>query len=179
MGKVKEKLTQVGAWVWEHKKWFIIVGVGAVVVVVGVKKREAIKDLIASLNKSGGATDAAEQVAETTKAVLTPAEVLEHRTGVMLTPTKLGNKVGASAQEINKRIVAAELAERLPCGEYILTKKGKLFAQKGLTVRPWGYTAPLMEYDEAVLELIYTPEELAKIAERKRFIQEIAKKTSA
>ena len=25
MGKVKEKLTQVGAWVWEHKKWFIIV----------------------------------------------------------------------------------------------------------------------------------------------------------
>lgn len=179
MGKVKEKLTQAGTWVWEHKKWIAIVGIGTVVVIVGLKKRDTIKELLTALTKGGAAVDSAEQVTEATNAVLIPAEVLKHRTGVMLTPTKLGDMVGASAQEINKRIVAAELAERLPCGEYILTEKGKMFAQKGLTVRPWGYTAPLMEYDEAVLELIFTPDELAKIAERKRFIQELSKKKSA
>ena len=49
----------------------------------------------------------------------------------MLTATKLGGKVGVSNREINRRLVDAGLAVRLPCGEYILTEQGKLMGESG------------------------------------------------
>ena len=38
---------------------------------------------------------------------------------------------------------------------------------------------PLVQWDEAVLQLIFTPEELTAIAERQKHIQEILSKTTA
>ena len=107
-----------------------------------------------------------------------PADVLKHRTGIILTATKLGGKVGVSNREINRRLVDAGLAVRLPCGEYILTEQGKLMGESGLKVTRWNYTVPLVQWDEAVLEIIFTPEELAAVTERRKHIQEILSKAS-
>lgn len=97
----------------------------------------------------------------------------------MLTATKLGGKVGVSNREINKRLVAAGLAVRLPCGDYVLTENGKLLGESGLKVTPWNYTVQLIQWDEAVLGIIFTPEELTAIADRQKRIQEILNKTTA
>ncbi len=50
--------------------------------------------------------------------------------------------------------------------------------ESGLKVTRWNYTVPLVQWDEAVLEIIFTPEELAAVTERRKHIQEILSKAS-
>ena len=143
-----------------------------------VKNRDGIKELLRYHPKNRlAAKSAVNTIAEECE-VSIPADVLKHRTGIMLTATKLGGKVGVSNREINRRLVDAGLAVRLPCGEYILTEQGKLMGESGLKVTPWNYTVPLVQWDEAVLEIIFTPEELAAVTERRKHIQEILSKAS-
>lgn len=97
----------------------------------------------------------------------------------MLTATKLGSKVGVSNREINRRLVNANLAIRLPCGEYKLTDTGELLGEISTKVTPWEKTVPLVQWDEAVLEIIFSPEELTDIAKRQQHIQEILNQASA
>lgn len=177
--KVKEKAAKVGTWIWEHKKWVILAVATTTGVILVVKKRTAIKDFFQSLHiEQLTAKSAVNAIAEENVPSL-PGDVLNHRTGNMLTATKLGGKVGVSNREINKRLVDAGLAIRLPCGDYILTENGKLLAESGLKVTPWNYTAPLIQWDEAVLEIIFTPDELTAIVDRQKSIQEILSKTTA
>ena len=176
--KIRQKLSKTGAWVWEHKKWVIVALVTTAGVILVVKNRDGIKELLRYHPKNRlAAKSAVNTIAEECE-VSIPADVLKHRTGIMLTATKLGGKVGVSNREINRRLVDAGLAVRLPCGEYILTEQGKLLGESGLKVTRWNYTVPLVQWDEAVLEIIFTPEELAAVTERRKHIQEILSKAS-
>ena len=177
--KIKENVTKAGAWIWEHKKWVVLAVATTTGVILLVKKRTAIKDFFQSLHiEKLTAKSAVSEIAEENVPSI-PCDALSHRTGNMLTATKLGGKVGVSNREINKRLVDAGLAIRLPCGDYILTENGKLLAESGLKVTPWNYTAPLIQWDEAVLEIIFTPDELTAIVDRQKSIQEILSKTTA
>ena len=44
-------------------------------------------------------------------------ELWSHLSGEKLTPSKLGDRVMMSPQQINKRLVSHNLQTRLPCGE--------------------------------------------------------------
>lgn len=177
--KIKENVTKAGAWIWEHKKWVVLAVATTTGVILLVKKRTAIKDFFQSLHiEKLTAKSAVSEIAEENVPSI-PCDALSHRTGNMLTATKLGGKVGVSNREINKRLVAAGLAVRLPCGDYVLTENGKLLGESGLKVTPWNYTAQLIQWDEAVLDIIFTPEELTAIADRQKRIQEILNKTTA
>lgn len=177
--KIKEKITKAGAWIWEHKKWVVLTVVTTAGVILVVKKRTAIKELFQSLHIEELTAKSAVNAITEENVPSIPDDVLNHRTGKMLTATKLGGKVGVSNREINKRLVAAGLAVRLPCGDYVLTENGKLLGESGLKVTPWNYTAQLIQWDEAVLDIIFTPEELTAIADRQKRIQEILNKTTA
>lgn len=177
--KVKEKAAKVGTWIWEHKKWVVLAVATTTGVILLVKKRTAIKDFFQSLHiEKLIAKSAVSEIAEENVPSI-PCDALSHRTGNMLTATKLGGKVGVSNREINKRLVAAGLAVRLPCGDYVLTENGKLLGESGLKVTPWNYTAQLIQWDEVVLDIIFTPEELTAIADRQKRIQQILNKTTA
>lgn len=177
--KIKENVTKAGAWIWKHKKWVVLAVATTAGVILLVKKRTVIKDFFQSIHiEKLTAKSAVSEVAEENVPSI-PCDALNHRTGNMLTATKLGGKVGVSNREINKRLVAAGLAVRLPCGDYVLTENGKLLGESGLKVTPWNYTAQLIQWDEAVLDIIFTPEELTAIADRQKRIQEILNKTTA
>ena len=82
-------------------------------------------------------------------------------TGEKLTATGLGLVANCSNQAINKRIVQAGLAEKLPSGVYTLTETGKLYGEYTAKARPWGATFTNIEWDKAILDIIFTREELA------------------
>lgn len=83
-------------------------------------------------------------------------------TGNELTATKLGHKVGCSAQEINKRIVDKRLAIKLPNGQYELTEFGKAFGKHKNKTRSSGYQFSNIEWEEEILKFLFTPEELSE-----------------
>ena len=177
--KTKEKLTKPGEWILEHKKWIVLAVATTAGVIWVVKKREAIKELFQSFSKDKLITEPVVNMIPKENVPFIPTDILKHRTGKMHTATKLGSKVGVSNREINRRLVNAGLTLRLPCGDYILTENGKLLGETGLKVTPWNYTVPLVQWDEAVLEIIFTPEELAAIVEHQQHIQKILSKTTA
>ena len=177
--KVKEKLKKAGRWVWDHKKWITIAITTTAGVIILVRKRNAIKDFLQALAKNDFIVASFENTLEEKELPSIPSEVLAHRTGEMLTATKLGSKVGVSNREINRRLVNANLAIRLPCGEYKLTDTGELLGEISTKVTPWEKTVPLVQWDEAVLEIIFSPEELTDIAKRQQHIQEILNQASA
>lgn len=177
--KIKETLTKTGAWIWEHKKWVVLAVATTAGVILVVKKKDAIKELLQSFSKDKLIAEPVVNMKPEERVPLIPADVVKHRTGEMFTATKLGSKVGVSNREINRRLVNAGLITRLPSGDYILTENGKLLGEAGLKVTPWNYTVLLIQWDEAVLEIIFTPEELAAIAERKQHIEKILSKTTA
>ena len=167
--KVREKAAKGGAWIWEHKKWVVLAVATTTGVILLVKKRTAIKDFFQSLHiEKLTAKSAVSEIAEENVPSI-PCDVLSHRTGKMLTATQLGDNAGISNQKINKRLVDAGLCVRLPCGEYALTETGEQIGRIEHIVRPWNKTVPLVQWDEAVLQLIFTPEELNNIAERQKY----------
>ena len=96
--------------------------------------------------------------------------------GEKLTPSKLGDRVMMSPQQINKRLVSQGLQIRLPCGEYVMTDLGKKFGESTLKTRSHGHTFSNIEWDSRVLEIIFTPGEMQNIADRKSHIADILSK---
>lgn len=160
--ELKEKLTQARTWAWKHRKGIIIAVTGTAGMIFLVRKRSAIKELLRSLGMEASAIEPIVTSLAEKKISAIPVDVLDHRTGVMLTATKLGNKVGVSNREINRRLIDAGLLHRLPCGECILTDDGKLLGEVSLKVTSWNKTVRRIQWDEAVLNIIFGPEELVK-----------------
>lgn len=177
-------------WIKEHKKQLIIAGVSIATIVgiiLAIKNRESILRLWTSLKKAiektpeirpSVNTEIAAAVAspEATKAVASikiSSDILDNLTGNKLTATGLGDKVWCSAKAINKMLVSSGLAERLPCGEYSLTETGKLLGEHTIKTTRGGYTFSNIEWDEKVLELIFSPKELREITEKQLHTREI------
>lgn len=118
---------------------------------------------ISSLRHRKAATAVKETVVPTI-----PKDVLDNLTGNKLTARALGDKTGCTAQEINKRICTAGLAVKHPCGGYIMTEAGRLLGEETVKTTKYDYTFSNIEWDEEILELLFSKEELLEIAAKRK-----------
>ena len=170
--KEKEKFV---SWVKAHKMELIIAGVTVMGTFLVVKNWDSIKSFIRFSGTAMPELVTAQAVLEEAVAPAISSDILDNLTGNMLTARALGNKVLCSAQAINKRIVAAGLATRLPCGEYAMTEAGRILGRSTWKTTSAGHSFSNIEWDEKILEVIFSPEELMSIAaDRERMRQILA-----
>jgi len=162
-------------WVKEHKTELIIIGVTAVGTVLVVKNWDLFKGVFKSPNSKSISSPTINNKAVVEKAIVPviPSDITDNLTGNMLTATKLGDKTSCSAQTINKRIVAAGLATKLPHEGYSLTEAGSLLGEHRNKTTRAGYPFTNIEWDEKILEIIFSAEELLEIADWQERVREI------
>lgn len=166
-------------WVKEHKTELIILGVTAVGTILVIKNWDSIKGVFKSSNSISTPIVKIQPVVEKVVVPVISSEILASLTGNKLTATELGNKVWCSAQAINKRIVAAGLATKLPYGEYSLTEAGRLLGKYTCKTTRAGYSFSNIEWDEKILEIIFNAEELLEIANKQKIAHEILSRYAA
>ncbi len=83
-------------------------------------------------------------------------------TGEYLTARDLGKKVLCSAQDINKRLEKAGLAERYGTS-LILTDKGKKFGKNVTKEKANGFVFSNIEWDKIVIDLLFSEDELNRV----------------
>lgn len=182
------KNNQFISWVKAHKTELIIAGVTVVGTVLVVKNWDTIKGLfkgtksvvpdivkIEPVAKEIGVPDIVkiEPVAKEIVVPIISNDILDNLTGNKLTARALGDKVWCSAQAINKRIVAAGLAVKLPSGEYMMTEAGRMLGEDTWKVTAAGHSFSNIEWDEKILEVIFSPEELLDIASKQELARQI------
>lgn len=160
---MKEKGSFI-SWVKNHKTELLIAGVTVVGTVLVVKNWDSIKDMFMSAEPIIPEIVEVEPAVNDTVVPILSSDILDNLTGNNLTARALGDKVWCSAQAINKRIVAAGLATRLPCGEYMMTEAGRMLGKDTWKTTAAGHSFSNIEWDEKVLEVIFSPEELREIA---------------
>ena len=104
--------------------------------------------------------------------------LIDNKTGSTLTAERLGQKIGVSNREVNRRLIEKGLAERIGDSLYP-TEAGKelgVFIDK--TTR-YGYSFSGLEWDECVANLIFTPEEFEAAAKRAEEVRKIMEGFSA
>ena len=166
-------------WVKEHKTELIIFGVTAVGTILVIKNWDSIKGVFKSSNSISTPVVKIETAVEKVVVPMISSEVLDNLTGNKLMATELGNKVWCSAQAINKKIVTAGLATKLPCGEYSLTEAGRLLGENTWKTTWAGHSFSNIEWDEKILEIIFNPEELLEIANKQKIAHEILSGSAA
>lgn len=164
---------KIAKWVKAHKTELIIAGVTIVGAVLVVKNIDAIRRMIKGTELIISDSIKNESTAEKIVVPVISKDILDNLTGNKLTARALGNKVWCSAQTINKRIVAAGLAQRHPCGEYIMTEAGRMFGKYTLKTTAAGHTFSNIEWDEKILEVIFSPEELLDIVAKQECAKQI------
>lgn len=160
-------------WVKVHKTELLIAGVTVVGTVLIIKNRDAIKGLFKVTECSIPDIVKIEPVAEEIVAPVISKDILDNLTGNQLTARALGDKVWCSAQAINKRIVATGLAVKLPCGEYMMTEAGRMLGKDTWKTTAAGHSFSNIEWDEKILEVIFSPEELLDIAAKQERARQI------
>ena len=159
-----EERKDLKRWIEEHEKELII---GGIIVIWGIGctiNRKTIGELF---KKAGPCVrKAVEEVPNVIQVTIPkiPDAILENLTGNMLTARELGYKVGCSAQVINKRLIEAGLVNKTAYGDYILTESGRLLGKDTWKTTGAGHSFSNIEWDEIVLEIILTPEEVLKIS---------------
>lgn len=156
-------------WVKQHKAQ---IGIGALVVVgsiagVSIAVKTGRMPRLGDARKSAG--KGAGSVVEAFKKASLPKVSL---TGVEKTATGLGNDLLLSSQQINKRLVSSGMMTKEPWG-YELTELGRLFGKDTVKVTRYGHTFSNIEWDEAVIPYLFTPDELAGIDAKKARIAQI------
>lgn len=160
-------------WVKAHKTELIIAGITVVGTVLVIKNRESIKEIFKSAESIVPDNVAIEPVAKEPIIPIISNDILDNLTGNNLTARALGDKVWCSAQEINKRIVATGLAVKLPCGEYMMTEAGRMLGKNTLKTTAAGHTFSNIEWDEKILEVIFSPKELLDIAAKQAHVKQL------
>lgn len=160
-------------WVKDHKTELIIAGITVVGTVRVVKKWDSIKGLLKATEPVIPESAKSEPVVEEIVFPLISSDILDNLTGNKLTARALGDKVWYSAQTINKRIVAAGLAVKLPCGEYMMTEAGRMLGKDTWKTTAAGHSFSNIEWDEKILEVIFSPEELLDIAAKQERARQI------
>lgn len=160
-------------WMRAHKTELLIAGVTVVGTVLIIKNRNAIKGLFKAAECAIPDIVKIEPVAEEIVVPIIPKDVLDNLTGNQLTARTLGDKVWCSAQAINKRIVAAGLAIKLPSGEYMMTEAGRMLGKDTWKTTAAGHSFSNIEWDEKILEVIFSPEELLDIAAKQERAKQI------
>lgn len=169
-------------WAKEHKTELIILGITIVGTVLIVKNWDTIKSLF---NPSKSVPKPDLVIEPIVKKVVVPRvpvvskDFIDNLTGIKCTATELGDKVWCSAQAINKRIVDAGLATKLPCGEYSLTEVGSLLGEKTKKTTRYGHAFSNIEWDAKVLEIIFSEAELLEIADKQKISLDILNRPAA
>lgn len=145
-------------WVRINKTKIIIVGVSAVGAVIAVSSRNSISKLFHQSTSAAIESSAIDKAIHNIPVPKIPNDILNNLTGEKMTARDLGNLVGCSAQQINKRIVSLGLATKQPCGEYLLTEAGRLLGKETLKTTSAGHTFSNIEWDKKVLDLIFNTE---------------------
>ena len=173
-------------WIKTHKRQLIIAGISvaiAVGIVVGIKNRSELARYIVKLKDivDGHAegTARAGTIHDVSEKVCTVGETAWEMTGNKLSTKELGNVLNQTSRGMNQRFIEKGLLERLPCGDLVLTEKGKLFGECTIKETPWGYSAPKFIWDESVKGLLFSEQELIDIAERQKFVSEIMRKAAS
>ena len=161
------------SWVKANKTELIIAGVTVVGTVLIVKNWDSIKGMFKVTEAVVPDIARMEPVAEEIVVPIISSDILENLTGNKLTARALGDKVWCSAQAINKRIVTSGLAVKLPCGEYMMTEAGRLLGKDTWKTTAAGHAFPNIEWDEKILEVIFSPEELLDIAAKQERARQI------
>lgn len=150
----------------KHKKEIFITIVVIAGAAVGGTVLAKNKDRIAEYFKNVDCTDVVTGVVPAVSEFLPGTEInreiLERKTGEMLTATKLGSLVGLSAQKINKRLIAVGLHKPYGSNLYEITEAGREFGVMTDKITSWDHPFSNGEWDRVVLEIICTPEELSK-----------------
>lgn len=166
-------------WVKEHKKELIFLGIATAGTVLIVKKWDYIEGVFKDTDQIATSAIKNEPVIQNVVKPIISNDILENLTGKKLTATKIGSKVLCSAQEINKRIVASGLAIKLPNGEYSLTEAGQLLGEYKWKTTRSGYSFSNIEWDEKILEVIFSAEELSEIENKQKVVNEILTRPAA
>jgi len=166
-------------WVKEHKTELIIAGATVAGVVLVTRNWDSIKRIITIERITVPAIQNNEKAATQVVTSVISNDILDNLTGNKMIARELGNKTLCSAQVINNRIVDAGLATKLPCGEYSLTDAGKKVGESTLKTTWAGHTFSNIEWDEKIIDLLFSPEELHQINKHKQIAQEILKKDVA
>ena len=160
-------------WVKAHKTELIIAGVTVVGTVLVVKNWASVQEIVKSAESIVPDNVTIEPVAKEPIIPIISNDILDNLTGNNLTARALGDKVWCSAQEINKRIVATGLAVKLPCGEYMMTEAGRMLGKNTLKTTAAGHTFSNIEWDEKILEVIFSPKELLDIAAKQAHVKQL------
>lgn len=145
--------SKVTSWVKDHKRELVFVGIAVVGGCLLIFNCDRIRRVIESSAVSPETVQNIKPIDERRPKVFLDG-IIEDLTGKKLTARELGNKVGCSAQTINKRLVEAGLAKRLPCGEYRMTETGQLLGRETSKITAAGHPFSNIEWDEKVLEII-------------------------
>lgn len=170
---MKRKRDNFIKWMKAHKTELIIAGITVAGTVLLVKNRQSIKGIFKITESIASDSVMTEPVAKETIIPIISNNIPDNLTGNYLTARALGNKVFCSAQEINKRIVAAGFAVKLPCSEYMMTEAGHMLGKYTLKTTAAGHTFSNIEWDEKILELIFSPKELLDITAKQEQIRQI------
>lgn len=160
-------------WVKEHKTVLFVAGASVLGAIVVAKNWDAIKGLFKTSESAPCAIEKAATAVKETVVPTIPKDVLDNLTGNKLTARALGDKMGCTAQEINKRICTAGLAVKHPCGGYIMTEAGRLLGEETVKTTKYDYTFSNIEWDEKILELLFSQEELMEHAAKEKKIRQI------
>ncbi|MBR2303918.1 MAG: hypothetical protein IJ871_02105 [Ruminococcus sp.] len=168
----KEKIIN---WIKEHKKQLIIAGcvIGATIlgiVIYNYNKESLVADQTNTDSDSLGNEE--EELYDVPHITVIPKDIYDHLTGNRMTATQLGKQLLYSARIINERIVESGLAVKNALGEYDLTELGQGLGEKVYKETRYGWPFSNIEWDEIILTIIFTPEELA---ERRAYVAMIRK----
>lgn len=161
------------SWVKTHQTELIIAGVTIIGTVLIVRNWDSIKGRFKVTKSIVPDGIKIEPVEKETVVPLIPSNILDDLTGNRLTARALGDKIWCSAQSINKRIVAAGLAIKLPNGEYMMTKAGRMFGKSTWKTTAAGHSFSNIEWDEKILDVIFSPEELLNITAKQEQAKQI------
>lgn len=168
-----KKKDEIAEWMKNHKTEIIVTGVVIVGTVLLIRNRKAIRGLFKTAEPVIPDIIKIEPIAEAAVVPAISKDILDNLTGHKLTARDLGHKVWCTAQDINKRIVDAGLAVRLPNGGYEMTEAGHLFGEETWKIAASGHSFTNIEWDEKILEVIFSPEELLDIAARQERVRQI------
>ena len=180
---------QIKLWTKEHKKELIIAGAGVGFTIAGVvilrqnpaivrKPLVSVRQIVAKPMRAVP-DNAVTQTAEAAKSTilnngLNLEKALKMRTGNTFSAAKLGERVGLSSQKFNQRLIDAGLAFRTPNGTLYPTEIGEHFYKLAGKETPWGKSIPFDAWDESIIGILFSKEELKKIATRMKMIKEAA-----
>ena len=176
MGKQK---TTMKEWISEHKRELIVGGILITGTVLIVWKRDAIFKTIRGVADIKVENDVVETVADKIVEPLLSDDFLSGLSGNRLTARELGNKMLCTAQHINKRLIANGFIEKLPWGEYKLTENGKLVGVWTDKTTAAGHSFSNIEWDEKVLEILFSAEEFEALNKFKATAEEILSRPAA